>query len=626
MIVLVFDMEANGLLDEVTKIHCGSFRNLEGKLVASFRPHEIEDMLKFLDGVDVLIGHNILGYDLPALLKVHGYRFKGKKVDTLVMSRVLNPKRTLPVSAVNRKAGPHSLYAWGVRVGVDKPEHEDWENFSEAMMHRNVEDTKINVKVYKALMKEAHGKNWKNAFLLSFKLFEFLQMQESYGWKVDREYMEHLIGVLDRKVQRIDKALRPILPNVTEVLEQKVKGEYKFLKNPFLKSGEYSQNIAKYCDEAGYDIHARPIGGVFSRITFRPLDLDKADETKDYLLSLGWEPFEWNTNDAGDRTSPKLSKDDPFEGLDSGIGRLIALRVQAKHRKSSIEGFLKLIREDGCIPSVVNNLTDTARATHKNIVNIPKVGSFFGKQMRKIFVARPGMVLVGTDSDSCQLRMLGARMANHAYIEALQNGDKAKGTDLHSMTRKIAELESRDIAKNVIYCLLFGGGDTKLGKTAKQPGKGAEIRSKLYKGFDGLEDLVERLKREWKQTARRRYNHAWNRWEYFDGTIAGLDGRPIKVPYEHQLLVYLLQSDEAIMMQAAYNRANIMLSRKYRYGIDFGFVCWYHDEYTIECKPEIAEDVKKMAEEAIVWAGKFYNILCPHIGDGKIGDSWYAIH
>lgn len=174
---------------------------------------------------------------------------------------------------------------------------------------------------------------------------------------------------------------------------------------------------------------------------------------------------------------------------------------------------------------------------------------------------------------------------------------------------------------------MFGAGDTKLGKTARQPGKGAEIRTKLYKGFDGLETLVEGLKREWKSTARRRYNAKWNKWEYFDGYITGLDGRPIKVPYEHQLLVYLLQSDEAIFMSAAYNRCNMMLEREgYIYGVDFGFVVWYHDEYTVECRPEIADRVKQISEESIVWAGKFFNIMCPHVGDGKIGNSWYEIH
>src|SRR5690606_15391293 len=109
--------------------------------------------------------------------------------------------------------------------------------------------------------------------------------------------------------------------------------------------------------------------------------------------------------------------------------------------------------------------------THRGIVNIPRAGSFFGKQMRKIFVARPGKVIVGTDSDACQVRMLAGRMGNAACTEAVVNGDKTKGTDNHSMTMKICDLDSRDTAKTTLYCLMFGGGDTKLGKSAKKPGQ-----------------------------------------------------------------------------------------------------------------------------------------------------------
>jgi DNA polymerase I-like protein with 3'-5' exonuclease and polymerase domains len=68
------------------------------------------------------------------------------------------------------------------------------------------------------------------------------------------------------------------------------------------------------------------------------------------------------------------------------------------------------------------------------------------------------------------------------------------------------------------------------------------------------------------------------------------------------------------------------LEKKYIWGEDYGVVCWYHDEYTIECREEIAEDVKKISEEAIRLAGEYYNIKCPHEGQGAIGKNWYEIH
>ena len=626
--VFIGDLEANGLLDTVTKIHCGVFKNIHTGEKFKFRPHQIKEMLSFLDTVDVLIMHNGIKYDWPLLEKLHNYTFKGQRVDTVVMSRLLNPKRIVPFNCPNKKAGPHSVEAWGWRVGRGKPEHNDWEVFSEEMLHRCDEDVEIQHLIFNALMKEAEGGDWKNAFKLTFKLFHYVQKQEEYGWLVDQEHMHSCIHQLQHWIDRIDRTLDKHLPLLVEVEEAKEKGEYKYIKKPFLKSGEYSGSVAKWFANNNYDVASRIVGGPFSRISLRKVDLNSNDETKTFLLDSGWEPLEWNTNDEGERTSPKLSKDDNFEGIVSGIGRLVAKRVQCRQRKSIIEGLLTLVRPDGRIASVINNLAATGRATHRNIVNIPKASSFFGKQMRKIFICSPDKVIVGTDSDGCQLRMLAGRMNNAAYTDALCNGDKKAGTDNHSMTAKIGELESRDIAKNVMYCLLFGGGDVKLAKTAKKPqGSGAELRRRLYTGLDGLGDLMDALNAEWKATAKKRLNVKWNRLEYYDGFITGLDGRPIKVPYEHQLLVYLLQSDEAIMMSGAYIRFHqVMEKLGYKYGDDYGTLCFYHDEFNVECKKEIADIVKQTAEEAIAWAGRFFKISCPHVGDGKIGDSWYAVH
>lgn len=628
MKVAVFDIEANGLLDTVSAIHCGVFKDIDTKKVVKFIPDQMEEMCTFMDGYDVLIGHNIIGYDFPALKKVLGYTYKGKMVDTLIMSRLLNPKRLLPPHAVNKRAGPHGLYAWGVRVGVDKPEHEDWENFSPEMLHRCSEDVEINYLVYLELLKEGKGQNWKNAYQLTFKLFENLQKQEDYGWLVDREHMEKSINMLDNWIRRIDQVITPHLPDIMEVDETKKAGEYGFVRKPFLKSGAYSEASIRFIGDAGYDPDSDIVAGCFTRVSFRKVDLNSNMETKDFLLGLGWEPLEWNTDDKGNRTSPKLSKDDPFEGIEGKIGNLVAKRVQCRHRKSSIEGFLKLIRPDGTIPSVIANIAVTGRVTHKNIVNIPGAKSFFGKQMRKIFISRPGMVIVGTDSDACQIRMLAGRMNDPAYTEVVVNGKKENGTDMHTINMKAAILPNRDDAKTFFYGFLFGAGDAKIGKIVKGSAqRGRELKENFLKGLPALGSLVERLTAEWKKTAKKRFNPKFNRMELYNGVVTGLDGRPIVIPSEHQILVYILQSDEAIMMAAAFNRVSKLLEKEgYVYGVDYGFLCWMHDEYNIECLESIAERVKTLSEEAIAWAGKFFNISCPHIGHGSIGKNWYEVH
>lgn len=627
MKIVFGDLEANGLLPTATTVHCGVFKEKGKNELVRFRPHQVKEMLEYLDSVDVLIMHNGIGYDLPLLEKLHKYKFKGKIVDTLLMSRLLKPKRLLPFHMPNKKAGPHSVEAWGYRVGRGKPEHNDWENFSEAMLHRCSEDVEILELIYDELMKEASKGKWKNAFLLTFDLFTYLQKQEEYGWLVDQDHMHACIHQLEHWIARIDRAITKFLPNVLEVDETKKQGVYNYIKKPFLKSGKYSESVCSWYADSGLDEFSSPVVGCFSRIRFRKTNLNSNEETKDFLLSLGWEPLEWNTDDEGVRTSPKLSKDDPFEGINGALGRLVARRVQCRQRKSIIEGWLKIVRPDGRIASSVANLAETGRATHRGIVNVPGAKSFYGKQMRQTYVAAAGKVLVGTDSDSCQIRMLCGRMNDPVYTDNVLNGKKEDGTDIHSVNMRAAGLPNRDAAKTFFYGFLFGAGDAKVGKIVKGTSSdGRRLKEQFLSGLPALGALMERLVKEWRSNAKQRFNPKFNRMEYFDGWITGLDGRPIYVSSEHAILVYLLQSDEAIMMSKAYCLLCERLAAKYEYGRQWGVVCWYHDEYTIECDEDIAQDVKTISEQCIVDAALFYNIPCPHVGDGKIGKDWYAIH
>lgn len=621
-----FDLESDGLLDQATRVWCAVLKDSNTKEVFKFRPHQIPEFIKLMDSYDVLKAHNGIGFDWPLLEKLYGYKYKGKKVDTLLMSRLLNPKRQVPPNCPN-KTSPHGVEAWGYRVGRGKPEHNDWSQFSEDMLHRCTEDVEIQEMIYDKLIEESKGGNWRSAFLLTFELFENLQKQEEYGWAVDRPHMERCIKILDRYIRRIDANVLPKLPNILEVEETKKEGIYNYVRKPFLKSGAYAQSVVEWSARCGISLSSQPVGGCFSRINYRQVDINSGDEIKDYLLSQGWEPLEWNTNDNRERTSPKLSKDDPFEGVDGPVGRLVAKRVQAKQRRSIIEGLLGIVRVDGRIAARITGLADSFRGKHAGVVNIPKASSFFGKQMRQIFTSKPGFVLVGTDSAGNQLRQLAARMNNPEFIYAMTSGKKEDGTDPHTLTQKAGELESRDIAKNTMYCLLFGGGDAKLARTAKKPaGTGADLRKKLYQGLDGLGPLMERLTTEWRNSAKQRYNPEYRKMEYYNGCITGLDGRPVKVPYEHQLLVYLLQSDEAIQLSKAYNLVFKKLEAKWKWGVDWGIVGWLHDEIQIECREDIAEEVGQLCCDAIREAGEFYNITCPHAGEYAIGKNWYLTH
>jgi len=146
MISRVFDIEANGL-ENVTKVWCYVSHSLDDGHILSTDTTEkrMKDYIQNdLDDTQLLIGHNIKRYDLPVLEEVLGVTYKGEIFDTLLMSRLLQQDRL----------GGHSLAAWAKRLGREKQEHDDWDNYSPEMLGRCRTDVEINVLIYHALLKE----------------------------------------------------------------------------------------------------------------------------------------------------------------------------------------------------------------------------------------------------------------------------------------------------------------------------------------------------------------------------------------------------------------------------------------------------------------------------------------
>jgi len=85
--MIVFDIEANGLFKDATKIHCMSYTT-DGKTLVSTCDYNA--MRNILLNQKVLIGHNITRYDVPLLNKLLGIKIKAKLYDTLAMSWVIN--------------------------------------------------------------------------------------------------------------------------------------------------------------------------------------------------------------------------------------------------------------------------------------------------------------------------------------------------------------------------------------------------------------------------------------------------------------------------------------------------------------------------------------------------------
>lgn len=450
------------------------------------------------------------------------------------------------------------------------------------------------------------NQDWALPLKIEHEFGKLLVGQKDRGFLVDKPRINKHIATLDRYLAKIDKAVTPHLPKKVVPLIKKKAGEFPYVKKVFLKGGGHSEATAKWIALA-YDGTDPGIAGVFTRISFERLDTGSVAQVKDFLLSQGWVPNEWNfSKKTGKRTSPKLSADDEFLGVEGGVGRLIAKRQKYRHRKSQLEGFLKIIRPDGRITADVSGICPTARLKHKGVVNIPGENALFGLRMREVFTVPEGYRLVGCDAASCQLRMLCHYMQDEDYTFAVVNGKKEDGTDIHTVNMRIAGCASRGAAKTLIYAILFGAGDAKLAAQLGCSKKEASaMRKRFMNNLPKLKALVDGLKKAWKRR----------------GYLVGLDGRKIFVRSEHMLLVYLLQSAEAIMMKVATLYAHKWCAKYEAY-----MVAHVHDEYQWEVIEKDTQKVAELLEKAIVKAGEFLGLTVPMAGEADIGFNWRDTH
>ena len=120
----------------------------ENNKVYSYTMDNINEGLDLLKRADKLIGHNIIGFDLPVLKKLFNVDLynPNKVIDTLVLSRLFNPTRE----------GGHSLEKWGYKLGIAKKDKPDFEVFSKEMLDYCIQDVKVNKKLYEQLRKESY--------------------------------------------------------------------------------------------------------------------------------------------------------------------------------------------------------------------------------------------------------------------------------------------------------------------------------------------------------------------------------------------------------------------------------------------------------------------------------------
>ncbi len=452
MAKLVFDLESDGLLVTITKIWVLVTHDLDTAEVRRFSDFDsnLEPLSKGLDylyNAEMIIGHNIIGYDLLAFRKVLGWipRPETKVVDTMLLSQVLD---------YNRFNGKHSLAVWGEYLGHPKPEHEDWSQYSDEMLHRCTEDVGINVKVYRHLMRELKVMSEKKPFIKTSIKNEHITAQfcadaEHLGWQFDKPKALELLSAMEAEMKEVQELVEPRLKIECKRLDKEPK------KAKWIKNGNYDAHTAKYFgvpQESGKDEVGRVVEGDYSRIEWVQPDLGNIDSVKLYLHTIGWEPDDWNWKKQGDqfvKVSEKLTTSS-LEKLGE-VGMLIDKYYTTRSRHSILSGWVEgLDEQDKIHGSCFTIATPTGRARHSGIVNVPSADAAWGADIRKLFVASPGYTIIGADSSGNQFRALCHYLRNDEYTNEVLNGDvHQKNADVLSAIMAEEQKNFPKVIKNV---------------------------------------------------------------------------------------------------------------------------------------------------------------------------------
>ena len=573
---IVFDIEANGL--DPDTVWCIIAYEREAKEYIEWSGddlHCFKDWIKEQDELEV-IGHNIIGYDIPVLERLLDVDFsKCKVTDTLVMSRLAEPSRL----------GGHGLENWGQLLHQPKGEHSDWLNFSQDMVEYCQQDVRVNELVYQRLLRDLNGFGTES-LVLEGQVQRIISKQIKNGWLLDQEKAFGLLAKLkERKFDLEDEVhekFKP-LPTFIKEITPKVK-----------KDGSYSVVGLKFLGEQWTTAIAP-----FSRLDYPEFNLGSRQQIGRYLKHFGWEPETFT-----DKGQPIV--DESVLNKVKGIpeAELIGEYLMVQKRIAQIQSWVDAVKDNGRVHGYVNaNGAVTGRMTHSspNMGQVPAVYSPYGRECREVWTVPSGYKLVGMDASGLELRMLAHYMNDGGYTNEILTGD------IHTANQLAAGLATRDQAKTFIYAFLYGAGDAKIGSIVGGTAKdGKRLKAKFLSNTPALGRLRERV------------GVASGR-----GYVLGLDRRRVAVRSEHAALNTLLQSAGAIVMKKA-----LQLLDEYatKWNIDYKIIGNIHDEIQTEVQATEADVFGRLATSCIEAAGTYFKLNCPLAGEYKVGDTWADTH
>lgn len=597
----VFDLETNGLYNDVNEIYCLVIHDIKGELTTTYGPDSIAAGLEHLAKADILIGHNIIFYDIPVIRKLYPfYTFKAAQlIDTLVCTRLIWPKELLldqdneaDYDIPPRLRGSASLKAWGYRLLDNKIEFKDFSAYSEEMAAYCRQDVQVTHKLFNHVQKQNYSQT---ALDLEHDFAKAINDQIIVGFPFDVDRCLDLVDNLRQKKEELDKVLQQMFPpiSVESTFIPKINNEKRgFVKGvPFIRHTEQKFNPG----------------------------------SRQQIVERLHNKYAWVPEKTTAKGNP-IVNDDVLESLPFTEAKTLVEYQLIKKRLGQIadgqNAWLKLFnQEDGKMHGdVVTNGCITGRCAHKNpnMAQVPGVYSPYGKECRALFYVPKGYLLMGVDAKALELRCLAG------YLSRWDKGEYAAlvvdpEVDIHTYNQERFGVSTRDISKRLLYGMLYGCGGVKAGSIIDPNEKDETVLRKL--GSTAINSFLEGVPA--LKSLKEEINSYLTQRDY----LIGLDRRQLYCRSAFKGLNVLLQSAGAILMKQVVINLNTALDKLgLIYGEDWMQLAMIHDEIQLACLPEYTDLVMAQALDAFPAAQKFFKFACKIEGDAKIGYTWADTH
>jgi len=597
MSIYVGDIESDGLLDTITKVHCIVLQDVDTLEVFSYGPDNIQAGLDRMMEAEKLIFHNGIGYDFPALEKVYPeFRVdRDRVIDTLVCTRLIwtnlsdtDGPRVNAGKLEPRQRGSHALAAWGKRLGLlkgDFGQSTDWLSWSPELQEYCEQDVAVTLKLWAAISKKEYSAT---ALELEHKVAWIIAEQQRHGFLFDVAKAEKLLMHLQVERAKIETDLQTIFDPWYSAVE---------VKTP-----------KRTINYKSVDRSSVSVGCPYTVVKLNVFNPNSRLHIADRLIAkYGWTPSTF-TPDGRAKVDETILAELPYPEAQK-IAKSLMLQKRIGQLGEGSKAWLTLVEPDGRIHGSVNtNGAVTGRMTHNypNVSQTPSVNKPYGKECRELYMVPKGKRLTGVDVSGLELRMLGHFIA--AFDNGLYGNEVVNG-DIHTVNMRSAGLSSRSQAKSFIYSFLYGAGAAKVGSiVGKGPKEGQKLKNKFLDQTPALAKLIKAV----TKAAERGY-------------LVGLDGRFLHCRSSHSALNLLLQAaGSAVCKQWAVEMDKSLITHNLKSKCQV--VANIHDEHQYECDEDIAELVGELSIQAIKDAGKHFKLRVELDGEAKIGNNWYETH